>query len=164
MRGDLQVLFGFRNEEVQDLSWNFIIVRQIVREIIFRQVCGAPCAKHGVGSLFFHFSGFGGGRPSECKCIAMFESGNVIDGFFPVRADLQEIKFKNGDGIRQEFSERAVRVRTQLRIARILKNMRQSAGDFREQRISPAARGFGQLMRSVVKANEIIPGGLGLDR
>src|SRR5258708_36568568 len=93
----------------------------------------------------------------------MFESGNVLDGFLAVRADLQEIKFKNRDGIRQELGERAIRVRTQLRFARVLKNMRQSSGDFGKERKSPAARGFSQLMSRVIQPGRVNPGGLWLD-
>src|SRR5258708_33419479 len=93
----------------------------------------------------------------------MFESGNVLDGFLAVRADLQEIKFKNRDGIRQELGERAIRVRTQLRFARILKNMRQSSRAFGKERKPPAARRFSQLMSSVIQPGEIIPGAPRLD-
>src|SRR5260370_11851724 len=94
----------------------------------------------------------------------MVERGNIVDGFFSVCSELQEVKFKNRDGIRQELSERAIGVGTQLRFSGVLENMRQSARDFREERISPAARGFGQLMRGIVKPDEVIPRGLGLDR
>src|SRR5260370_39756317 len=87
----------------------------------------------------------------------MVERGNIVDGFFSVCSELQEVKFKNRDGIRQELSERAIGVRTQLRFSGVLENMRQSARDFREERISPAARGFGQLMRGIVKPAGGIP-------
>ena len=94
----------------------------------------------------------------------MLESSDVLDSFFPVRADLQEIEFKNRDGVRKKLGEGAVGVRAQLRFSRILKNVRQSSGDFRKEWISPAARGFGQLMSSIVQPDEIIPGRLRLDR
>ena len=86
----------------------------------------------------------------------MLERRDVFGGFLAVRTDLQQVKFENGDRVRQELGERAVRVGTQLRFAGVLKNVRQPPGDVGEERITPAACGFGQFMRGVVQPDEIV--------
>ena len=92
----------------------------------------------------------------------MLECRNVFGGFFAFRADLQQVKFENGNGIRQKFGERTIGVRTQLRLARVLKDVRQSPGNIREERIAPAGGGFGEFMRGIVKLDEIVARGLRL--
>src|SRR5580693_5278142 len=83
--------------------------------------------------------GRGRGRAAEGKGIAVLERSNVIGGFVAVRIDLQQIKFEDGDRVRQEFGERAVSVGTQLRFAGVLKNVRQPAGDIGKEWKAPAA-------------------------
>ena len=153
---DLQVLFRFRYEEVQHFPGNVIIFRQIVGEVAFgcqRRVLSLYAS--GRGQIFCR-RGRRGRRASKRKCIAVFESRNIISGFAAVGTDLQQVKFKNGDRVRQELGKRAVGVGTQLRLAGVLKDVRQSPGNVREERKSPAACGFGEGMRGIVKAGEVV--------
>ena len=111
MRGDLQMFFGFRNEKVQHFSGDVIVVGQVIREIVVRQEGGVPCARPGVRRLLVDFSGFRRGRAPERKSVAVFERSDVLNGFFSVGADLQEIEFEDRYGIRKELRQWAIRFR-----------------------------------------------------
>ena len=156
LRCDLQMLFCFRDEKVQYFPGNIVIFRQIVRQIAFGRMQGIARFGPLAGGQIISKRGWGRWHASECKCVAMLECGNVIGGFAAVRTDLQQVKFKNRDRVRQELGERAVRVRTQLRLAGVLKDVRQPPGDIREKRIAPAACGLGQFVRGIVKPGEIV--------
>jgi len=162
--GNLQMLFRFGDEEVQHFRGNIVVIRQIIREVAFGLWRGIALLRTRIGGRFIGKRGRGDGHPSERECVAVLERGNVIDRFIAVRADLQQIKFENGDGVRQKLGERAVGVRTQLGLAGVLKDVRESSSNIREKRKIPADRRFAQFVRGVVQPGEIVARRLRLDR
>ena len=132
-RHGLQVLFGLRDKKFQDLVGNFRVLRQAVRIRIhrrrirnrFSRAC-AFAAIFGVGLGFR----VGRGRNGKRKSVALLERGDIADRLDSVGADLQQVEFKHGDGVGNEFRQRAVHVRGQRRVHGIVEDVRHFRGHF----------------------------------
>src|SRR6266852_332620 len=91
----------------------------------------------------------------ECEAVAFLEGGNVFGAFLAGVADFQQIGFEDGDAVGQKFGERAVQIVAERGVQRVLENVRELAGDFREARETVAAGGSGESVRGDVQALEV---------
>ena len=89
------------------------------------------------------------------KTIAILKRGDVIQAFFAGIADLQEIRFQQGNAVGQKFRKRTVEVFAQGRVQRVLEYVRQLCRNFRKARESVARRSPAQCVRRNVQPLEI---------
>ena len=154
---DLQMLFGFRLEKLQNLVWHFIIRRKRVEV--------GPGWSGGRG--FFRLLGFDmrwslGLRKverwwldRERKAIALLERGDVFEIFLTRVADFQKIGFEQRDAVRKKFRQRPMEVFTKRRIERVLKHVRKFTGDFGESWKAVAGGSSAKRVRGNVKPLKI---------
>ena len=135
---DLEMLFCFGLEKFQDFVGDVIVRGQGVeigtceaglrRSGILR--CGREVADRlrsdGIGHAEIERRRLWRKR----KAIAFLESGNIFAIFLTGVADLDEAGFEQRDAVGQEFCDRAVEIVAKRGVQRILKHVREFAGDF----------------------------------
>ena len=136
----LQVLFGFGDEKFEDFIGHFVIRGKPVNEGRPREDGWDGFAR--TGSLRDRLIGrFRDGRGRKRKCVPLAESGEIARCLRSAGTDLQEIELEDGNRVGEEFSERAVHVRGERRIHRVVKNMRHLGRDLGELRKAITRRG-----------------------
>ncbi len=165
VRHNLQMLFRFRDEELQNFSRNFTIWRQR----LVRNFCHWRGLLPELSQIFpqpppERFRRIVGCRPFfllrhsrslERERITLLEDANVLAGLHPVGADHDEVGFKQRHGLRNKFNQRTSRIGSDAGIHRILKDVRQLAGNFSKERETIRSRGAGKRVRRNVQALHI---------
>jgi hypothetical protein len=91
-------------------------------------------------------------RGLEGKRITLFERANVLFRLNAVGADHDQVRFQQSHSFRDELNQRSGSVGGDARIHRVLEDVRQLAGNFREQREPIRSRRPGQRVRRNVQA------------
>ena len=139
---DLEMLFGFGLEKFQDFVRDFIVRGQGVEigtsEAGLRRSGILRCGRE-VGDRL-RSDGIGHAEIErrrlwrERETIAFLESGNIFAIFLAGIANLNEAGFEERDAVGQEFGDRTVEIVAERGVQRILKDVGEFAGDFREAR------------------------------
>src|SRR5262249_14149092 len=110
---DLQMLFGFRLEELQNLCRDFVVFRQRIK-------IGTRRRRNNFWFFLTDQRGCGIGArgrkiqwrwlDGERKAIPLLERGNVLNVFLARVADLEEVSLQNRNAVRQKFRKWPVQV------------------------------------------------------
>ena len=123
---DLEMLFGFRLEEFQNLAGHFVVHWQAVE--VRPRHRGLRRLRFGKLSGWLEFRLFVV-QPRwlrwKRKPIALLERSHVLEVFLAGIADLEQIGFKQRNCVREEFRQGPVQVVTERRIQGILENVSQ---------------------------------------
>src|SRR5882757_3326487 len=92
----------------------------------------------------------------ECKAIALFEYGNIINILFASIADFQKIRFQKRNAIRQKLRQWPMQIAAERCIQRVLENVCQLSGYLGESREAIAGRSTAQRVRRNVKPVQIL--------